>query len=84
MYLIRKEGLWLIGHRPSEIKEFVNGQLADVQTAIWGSDRRDAKTYAVRASAAYRADLLGGEVVYVSGKKAKKEESENGMDESDR
>lgn len=65
MYLIRKDGLWLLGFQPSGIREFVNGTLKEVLTAIWGNDIRDAKPYEHEQTARAYAKLFGGEVISV-------------------
>ena len=75
MYLIRKDGLWLLGFQPSTIREFVKGELTDVYTAIWGTDIQAAKGYEHESQAKTYAKLFGGEVVLVSLKIDKKEES---------
>ena len=76
MYLIRKDGLWLLGFQPRGIREFVNGTLTEVYTAIWGSDIHDAKGYEYEEQARAYADLFGGDVKHVSVKWTGKEDAE--------
>ena len=73
MYLIRKDGLWLLGYKASGIREFVNGQLTDMLTCIWGNDISAAKGYEHEVQAKVYADLFGGEVVFVPVKISKTE-----------
>ena len=63
MYLIRKDGLWLMGFGATGVREFVGGKLKDVYTCVWGDDARAAKAYEHRLQANSHADLFGGEVV---------------------
>jgi hypothetical protein len=74
MYLIRKDGLWLLGFQPSGSREFVNGALTEVYTAIWGNDIHDAKGYEQEETAQVYADLFGGDVILVSVKQTGKED----------
>ena len=67
MYLIRKDGLWLLGFRASGIRELVNGKLTEVMTCIWGNDLSAAKGYEGKAQAKSHADLFGGEVIQAKG-----------------
>lgn len=73
MYMIRKDGLWLLGYKASGIKEFVKGVLTEVYTCVWGSDTHDAKGYEFEVQAQIYADLFGGEVVFVPVKRPGKE-----------
>lgn len=84
MYLIRKDGLWLLGYKASGIREFVNGQLTEVFTCIWGNDISAAKGYEHEAQAKTYADLFGGEVILVPLKDTEKEESRDELGKADR
>jgi len=65
MYLVKKDGLWLLGFQRTGLREFVNGKLTDVYTAVWGSDIRDAKGWEYRVQADAYAMEFGGEVILV-------------------
>ena len=65
MYLIRKDGLWLMGFQASGIREFVDGNLTEVLTCVWGNDISGAKGYEHEVQAKVYADLFGGEVILV-------------------
>lgn len=84
MYLIRKDGLWLLGYKASGIREFVNGQLTEVLTCIWGNDISAAKGYEHEVQAKVYADLFGGDVILVPLKKTEEEESGDELGKEDR
>lgn len=65
MYLIQKDGLWLLGFQPSTIREFVNGKLMNIYTGLWGSNKRDARIFDNKTTAETYADMVGGEVIEV-------------------
>ncbi len=65
MYLIRKDGLWLMGFKTTGVREFVNGKLTDVFTCVWGSDIHDAKGWEHEVQAEAYAREFGGEVILV-------------------
>lgn len=83
MYLIRKDGLWLLGFKPSSIREFVDGKLTDVLTCIWGNDISAAKAYQHEVQAKVYADLFGGDVILVPLKHTE-EESKDELGKTDR
>lgn len=65
MYLIKKDGLWLLGFRQTGLREFVNGKLTNVNTAVWGSDIHDAKGWEHKIQAEAYALEFGGDVILV-------------------
>ena len=63
MYIVRKDGLYLIGYQSMGIQEIlVEGKLSDILTAIWSNSKKDAHLFDSRALAVTLADMLGGEV----------------------
>ena len=65
MYLIRKDGLWLMGYQSTGIKEMLDGgKLTEVFTCIWGNDITGAKTWEHEVQADVYAKLFGGEVIF--------------------
>ena len=66
MYVIQKDGLYLMGIYPMGIKEFMpNGKLEDVGTCIWGNDITAAKSFEHISSAKQYAKKHGGEVIFI-------------------
>ncbi|MBQ6373073.1 MAG: hypothetical protein IJJ45_01155 [Clostridia bacterium] len=65
MYLIKKDGLWLLGFQQTGVREFVNGKLTDVYTSVWGSDIHDAKGWEHKIQAEAYAMEFGGDVILV-------------------
>lgn len=64
MYLVCKDGMWLVAYGKFGITEFVDGAFESVPTAWWSKNRRDGRPYAERIEAKRAADAVGGEVVF--------------------
>ena len=46
VYVVRKDGLYLLSYQLSEIREFDStGRLADVYTCVWGEGRKGARAF---------------------------------------
>lgn len=64
MYVIRKDGLYLLGLQQSGIREIdSSGVLVDVYTCIWGNDRSCAKAFQHRKAAEEIAKQLDADGV---------------------
>lgn len=64
MWIIRKDGLWLMGTKASGIREFMkDGELHNVPTCIYSARLQDAKIFDDEAKARALALLIGGEVL---------------------
>ena len=65
MYLIRKDGLWLLLYQTTGIKEMLDGgKLTEVYTCVWGNDITGAKAFEYEVQADVYAKLFGGEVIF--------------------
>ena len=65
MYLIRKDGLWLLLYQSTGIKEILDGgKLTEVFTCVWGNDITGAKAFEHEVQAEVYAKLFGGEVIF--------------------
>lgn len=65
-YMIRKDGLWLIGYQASGIKEYLgDGRLVNVPTCIYGDRRDDAMTFDEEYKARNLAQLLGADLMVI-------------------
>ena len=68
MWLIRKDGLWQMGHQQGEIREFMpDGRLTDIPTCLWSDRRRDAMAFDDEFLARHIVKLLGAELLVVEG-----------------
>lgn len=66
MWLIRKDGLWLMGYQASGIEEFLgNGQLVSMPTCVHGDRREDAMAFDEEFKARNLAKLLGADLMVV-------------------
>lgn len=64
VYVVRKNGLYLLSYQLSEIREFDStGALADVYTCLWGNSRQGAKAFQSRATALYMMKAVDGDAV---------------------
>ena len=62
VYVVRKDGMYLIGYRLSNIVEFdSHGKLMPVYTCVWGDKRKGAKAYAGKNKAAQICEMLGAD-----------------------
>ena len=60
MYLVTKDGLWLMNWQPSGHMEVVaDGPMVDVPICLWGEDIHDAKGFEERSTAAFIAKVVG-------------------------
>ena len=59
VYVIHKDGLYLLSYRVSGIKEFDgSGKLADVYTCVWGTGRKGARAFQHKTAAEEMARQL--------------------------
>ena len=66
MWLIRKDGMWLMGYQASGIREFLgNGHLASVPTCIYSAKLQDAMPFEDETMARNLAQLLGADLMVV-------------------
>lgn len=65
MYMVNKNGMWLMGYRPTGIREFVDGKLQDVSTAVWSNSQHDGRLFKGKTGAQARAREFGGQVIDV-------------------
>lgn len=66
VYVVRKDGLYLISYQKSDIREFNNnGILADVYTDVYGENRNGAKAFEHSAMAEEVMRLIDGDAVEV-------------------
>lgn len=64
VYVVRKDGLYLISYRKSGIREFNgHGKLTDVYTGVYGESRKGAKAFEHKAMALEVMQMLGGDTV---------------------
>jgi len=64
VYVIRKDGMYLIGYSLSSIKEFdSHGNLMPVYTCVWGDRRTGAKAFNSKARANEVRRMIGGDDV---------------------
>lgn len=67
MYIIKKDGLYLIGYQSMGIQEILaEGKLSDILTAIWSNNKKDAHLFESVTLALTLADMFGGEVKTVN------------------
>lgn len=64
VYVVRKDGLFLISYCKSDIREF-NGQgiLTDVYTGVYGESRKGAKAFTHKAMALEVMRMIGGDAI---------------------
>lgn len=66
MYIIKKDGMYLMGYRPSGLTEYdKHGNPTPVYTGIWCSNRRDAKVFDNESFAKTFAGMISGEVLKI-------------------
>lgn len=66
MYLIAKDGMWLVGYQPSDCKEYMSdGTLKQVYTCVYSMRREDAMPFTSAALAKDLAKRIGGETMKV-------------------
>ena len=66
MWLIRKDGLWLMGYQASGIEEFLaDGKLTSMPTCIYGDRREDAMVFEEEFKARNLAKLLDADLMVV-------------------
>ena len=62
VYVIRKDGMYLIGYSLSSIKEFdSHGNLMPVYTCVWGDRRKGAKAFNSKARANEVRKMIGAD-----------------------
>ena len=59
MYIVKKDGLYLIGYQDMGVAEYVFGEYRKILTGLYGERRKDAIVLDSRAF----AELFGGEVI---------------------
>ena len=60
MYILFKDGLWLMAYQPSGHMEIIgDGTLEDVPMCLWGKHICDAMTFDNRDLAAHIAKIVG-------------------------
>ena len=66
MWLIRKDGLWLMAYQASGIEEFLgNGQLVSMPTCIYSMRQEDAMAFYEEFKARNLANMLGADLMVV-------------------
>lgn len=66
MYIIKKDGMYLMGYRPSGLTEYdKHGNRTPVYTGIWGNNKLDAMPFDNTSFAVTFAGMIGGEVIKV-------------------
>lgn len=66
MWLIRKDGMWLMGYRASGIEEFMrDGKLASIPTCLYSERREDAMIFDAELMARNLASLIGADLMVV-------------------
>ena len=64
MFMIQKDGLWLMGCQPSGRMEVIgDGRLADVPVCMWGEHMYEAIRFDDRNLADRIAKVIGAEVI---------------------
>ena len=64
VYVVRKDGLYLLSYQLSEIREFDStGRLADVYTCIWGESSMGARAFRHMARARAVMNMVDGDAV---------------------
>ena len=64
MYIIKKDGLYLMGYRYTGIEEMLEeGKVSDVLTAMWGNNKRDARLFESKTFAMTLTEMFGGEII---------------------
>lgn len=62
VYVVRKDGLYLISYRKSDIREFDGrGKLTDVYTDVYGESRKSAKAFTHKAMALEVMRMIDGD-----------------------
>ena len=63
MYILSKDGLWLLAYQTSGHKEIIgDGSLVDVPTCLWGGNGRDAMTFESLYLAEHIAKIVGAQI----------------------
>lgn len=66
MWLIRKDGMWLMGYQASGIEEFMrDGKLASIPTCLYSERREDAMLFDAEFTARNLANLIGADLMVV-------------------
>ena len=66
MYILSKDGLWLMAYQPSGHREIVgDGTLVDVPACLWCEHIRDAMAFDNRDLAAHIAKIVGAVVMKI-------------------
>lgn len=64
VYVVRKNGLYLMSYRKSDIREFDgHGKLTDVYTGVYGDGRKGAKAFKHKAMALEVMRMIDGDSV---------------------
>lgn len=64
VYVVRKDGLYLISYRKSDIREFDKyGKMTDVYTGVYGDSRKGAKAFTHKAMALEVMRMIGGDAI---------------------
>lgn len=59
MYIVKKDGLYLIGYQDMGVAEYVSGEYRKIPTGIYG----ERKTDAIKLDSKAFAELFGGEII---------------------
>lgn len=66
MYIIKKDGMYLIGYHPSGLTEYDrDGRPQQVFTCVWSNNKHDAMPFDNRAFAEVFSDMIDGQVIQV-------------------
>lgn len=64
VYVVRKDGLYLISYRKSGIREFdSHGKLTDVYTGVYGESGKGVKVFKQKAMALEVMRMISGDAV---------------------
>lgn len=59
MYIVKKDGLYLIGYQDMGVAEYVSGEYRKIPTGLYGEKRKDA----IMLDSKTFAELFGGEII---------------------
>lgn len=68
VYVVCRDGLYLMWTQEGAITEFVDGKLEKIPTCLYSADRRDAMGYDSRLKAHAVAKRIGGAVLIAEGR----------------
>ena len=66
MYIIKKDGMYLMGYQPSGLTEYdKDGIPHEVYTCVWGTNKYDAQVFDDLASTKGLLKMIDGQVIEV-------------------